>query len=81
MRVADSFEALVADMETAEVARVCHVNDIPFIGFRSAPDLAGGSGSSSARADLDRFFEVAAENSSELVMAFLETTRIRMRLR
>lgn len=71
--LSDSFEALVTDMETAAVAQVCHVNDIPFIGFRSASDLAGGSGSSSARAELDRFFEVAAENSSMLVMAFLES--------
>lgn len=69
--LAVSFEALVTDMETAAVAQVCHINDIPFIGFRSASDLAGGSGSSSARAELDRFFEVAAENSSELVKEFL----------
>ena len=71
--LSDTFGALITDMETAAVAQVCHVNDIPFIGFRSASDLAGGSGSSSARAELDQFFEVAAENSAELVTAFLES--------
>ncbi|MEE9554283.1 MAG: 5'-methylthioadenosine/S-adenosylhomocysteine nucleosidase [candidate division Zixibacteria bacterium] len=71
--LADSFDALVTDMETAAVAQVCYVNDIPFIGFRSASDLAGGSGSLSARAELDLFFEVAAENSSALVIIFLQS--------
>lgn len=69
--LADSFGGLVTDMETAAVAQVCHINNIPFIGFRSASDLAGGSGSLSARAELDRFFEVAAENSAMLVKEFL----------
>lgn len=68
----ERFGAMITDMETAAVAQVCYVNNIPFIGFRSASDLAGGSGSSSADAELERFFAVAAANSSKVVMRFLE---------
>ncbi len=71
--LAETFDALVTDMETAAVAQVCHVNAVPFIGFRSASDLAGGSGSSSAREELDLFFKVAAENSSKVMVEFLES--------
>ncbi len=68
----ETFNALITDMETAAVAQVCAVNDIPFIAFRSASDLAGGSGSESARAEMDEFFEIAAENSCMIVIRFLE---------
>ena len=53
------------------LAQVCCVNELPFIIFRSASDLAGGSGSQTAEAELDQFFEVAADNSSKVVTAFL----------
>lgn len=68
----ETYDALITDMETAAVAQVCAVNDIPFIAFRSASDLAGGSGSESARAEMDEFFEIAAENSCNIVIRFLE---------
>lgn len=67
-----TYNALITDMETAAVAQVCAVNDIPFIAFRSASDLAGGSGSESARKEMGEFFEIAAENSSMIVIRFLE---------
>ncbi len=67
-----SFHALITDMESAAVAQVCTVNDVPFIVFRSASDLAGGSGSESAKDELQGFFKVAADNSSTLVIKFLE---------
>ncbi len=69
--LSNSYNALVTDMESAAVAHVCTVNDIPFIIFRSASDLAGGSGSETARDELDQFFEIAAYNSSKVVMRFL----------
>lgn len=68
----ENFRALVTDMETAAVAQVCAANGVPFIAFRSASDLAGGSGSTTAEEELDRFFQVAAANSALLVMAFVE---------
>jgi adenosylhomocysteine nucleosidase len=72
--LSETFGALITDMESAAVAQVCEVNDKPFIIFRSASDLAGGSGSESAGKEMDQFREVAAENSSILVMKFLEET-------
>lgn len=66
------FEAMVTDMESAAVAHVCAVNGVPFIAFRSASDLAGGSGSETATEELDQFFRIAAANSSKVVMRFLE---------
>ena len=70
--LSDKFEALVVDMESSAVAQVCTVNSLPFIVFRSASDLAGGSGSETAHEEMAQFFEVAAENSAKVVMAFLE---------
>ena len=70
--LSQTFGAFITDMESAAVAQVCEVNYIPFIIFRSASDLAGGSGSESAGKEMDQFREVAAENSSILVMRFLE---------
>jgi adenosylhomocysteine nucleosidase len=65
------FQALVTDMESAAVAQVCTANDISFIIFRSASDLAGGSGSETAAVEIQQFFKVAADNSSKVVMQFL----------
>jgi len=70
--LASEFTANVVDMESAAVGQVCMVNDVPFIIFRSASDLAGGSGSETAREELEQFFEVAAFNSSALVIALLK---------
>ncbi len=70
--LSEQFQALIVDMETAAVAQVCTINEVPFIGFRSASDLAGGSGSSTARVEIDQFFKVAAVNSSKVLMKFLE---------
>ncbi len=61
----------IVDMESAAVAQVCTINNVPFLIFRSASDLAGGSGSETANAEVEEFFRVAAENSSEVVLHFL----------
>jgi len=63
---------MTTDMESSSVAQVCIANGIPFIVFRSASDLAGGSGSETAGAELESFFKVAADNSSKVVMEFLK---------
>lgn len=70
--LSDKFGALIVDMESAAIAQVCTVNGIPFIVFRSASDLAGGSGSETAQNELDEFFEIAAGNSSKVVIRFLK---------
>jgi len=69
--LSDEFGALVTDMESAAVAHACTVNGVPFIIFRSASDLAGGSGSETAEEELEEFFEVAADNSGQVVISFL----------
>jgi adenosylhomocysteine nucleosidase len=70
--LSEKFGALTTDMESTAVAQVCKANGIPFIIFRSASDLAGGSGSESAREEISQFFEVAADNSAQVVMSFLK---------
>jgi adenosylhomocysteine nucleosidase len=40
--VFSTFGAQVLDMETAAIATVAYANAVPFIGFRSLSDLAGG---------------------------------------
>lgn len=66
-----TFAALVTDMESAAVAQVASVNDIPFIIFRSASDLAGGSGTESASGEMDEFWKIAATNSATMLQRFL----------
>jgi adenosylhomocysteine nucleosidase len=65
----DTFQADALDMETAAVAHVAYVNRVPYIAFRSLSDLAGGGPGEN---ELPTFFQLAAENSAAVVMAFLE---------
>ncbi len=67
-----NFQALIVDCETAAVAQVCSVNDIPFIAIRSASDLAGGSRLESAWEEMKKFFMTSAKNSSVLVIELLK---------
>ncbi len=70
--LSEQFGALITDMETSAVAQVCAINGVPFVAFRSASDLAGGSGSETAGAELDEFFLIAADNSSGVVIRYLD---------
>ena len=72
----ENFGALTVDMESQAVVQVCLVNDIPCLIFRSASDLAGGSGSETARVEIEQFFKLAAENSSKVVMEYLQHVRV-----
>ncbi|HEV2557495.1 MAG TPA: 5'-methylthioadenosine/S-adenosylhomocysteine nucleosidase [Microvirga sp.] len=64
-----TFGARVLDMETAAVATVAYANGKPFIAFRSLSDLAGGG---PAENEIGTFFQLAADNSARVVIAFLE---------
>jgi adenosylhomocysteine nucleosidase len=67
----DAFHARVLDMESAAVAQVAYANGRPFIAFRSLSDLAGGDpGQNQAQV----FFQLAADNSAEVVRAFLRAS-------
>jgi adenosylhomocysteine nucleosidase len=59
----------VLDMESASSAMVAFANDIPFVAFRSLSDLAGGGPGEN---EIGVFFQVAADNSATVVIAFLE---------
>jgi adenosylhomocysteine nucleosidase len=65
----NTFQADALDMETAAVAHVAYVNDVPFIAFRSLSDLAGGGPGAN---EIGIFFQLASENSAKVVIAFLE---------
>jgi adenosylhomocysteine nucleosidase len=64
-----TFQADSLDMESAAVAHVAYVNSVPFIAFRSLSDLAGGGPGEN---EISTFFQLAADNSAAVVMAFLE---------
>lgn len=67
--VSTTFDADALDMETAAIAQVAYVHDVPFIAFRSLSDLAGGEeGPNQAQV----FYQLAANNSAAVVLAFLE---------
>ncbi len=70
--LSSTFSAKITDMESAAVAQVCTVNNLPFIVFRAASDLAGGSGSETAQTELQEFFKVAAANSATVLIAYLQ---------
>jgi adenosylhomocysteine nucleosidase len=67
--VFDTFGAQVLDMETAAVAMVAYANAVPFIGFRSLSDLAGGG---AAANEMETFMGLAAENAASVLVAFIE---------
>lgn len=64
----DVFGARVIDMESAAVAHVAYVNEVPFIAFRSLSDLAGGGEGAN---EMATFMSLAATNSALVVERFL----------
>ena len=64
----DTFTAQALDMETAAVAHVAYVNEVPYVAFRSLSDLAGGGPGEN---EVNTFFELASSNSAALVVEFL----------
>lgn len=63
------FGASAIAMETASIAHVCYSNNVPFLGFRSLSDLAGGGEHAN---EIRTFFQLAANNSASVLMEFLE---------
>ncbi len=68
----ENLDAEIVDMESAAVVQVAKINGVPVLVVRSCSDLAGGSGSSTARDEIQEFFEVAADNSAGFVLEFLK---------
>jgi adenosylhomocysteine nucleosidase len=69
----DTFKADCLAMETAAVAHVAYMNAVPFLGFRSLSDLAGGG---EGENQIETFFQLAANNSANVVMAFLDNYKV-----
>jgi adenosylhomocysteine nucleosidase len=65
----ETFKADALDMETSAVAHVAYVNHVPFLAFRSLSDLAGGGPGEN---EIGIFFQMAAENSAQVLEAFLQ---------
>jgi adenosylhomocysteine nucleosidase len=63
-----TFQADALDMESAAVAHVAYANGVPFIVFRSLSDLAGGGPGEN---EIATFFQLAADNSADVVLEFL----------
>ncbi|WP_099826508.1 5'-methylthioadenosine/S-adenosylhomocysteine nucleosidase [Oceaniglobus indicus] len=63
-----TFDAQVLDMESAAVAHVAYVNEVPFIAFRSLSDLAGGGEGAN---EMGTFMSIAASNSAQVMRAFV----------
>lgn len=66
----DNFQVDAVDMETAAVAQVAYTNQTPFLAFRSLSDLAGGG---PGQNEIVTFMQLAADNSSAALLAFLQT--------
>lgn len=66
----DTLQAEAVDMETAALGHVAYANRVPYIGFRSLSDLAGGDHTR----DVGAFFGsgLAEANASAVTLAFLE---------
>jgi adenosylhomocysteine nucleosidase len=63
-----TWQADALDMESSAVAHVATVNGIPFVIFRSLSDLAGGGPGEN---EIGTFFQLAADNSARVMLAFL----------
>jgi adenosylhomocysteine nucleosidase len=63
-----TFHASVLDMETAAVAQVAYANRMPFVGFRSLSDLAGGDAGEN---QMMTFMALASLNSAAVVCRFV----------
>lgn len=70
-KICDEFAPMTVDMETAAIAHVCHVNNIPFLAIRCVTDTAADSG-------IDNFEKNCAKASviaRDITVALLDEIR------
>ena len=65
--VRSMFHPLCADMESAAVAHVCHVNSIPFLSIRTITDSADHSAAVCFEANCRRASEISAQVAAALL--------------
>lgn len=63
----EKFAPLTADMETAAIAHVCHLNRIPFIAVRTVTDTAEQSGIDTSKQNCEKASAVAAQIVREML--------------
>ncbi len=61
------YKPLSVDMETASIAHVCYVNDIPFLSVRTMTDTAQYKGIE----NFEKNCEIASQKSAEIVLGIL----------
>ena len=64
----NSFDAIACEMEGASVAAVCELYNTPFVVVRAMSDKADGL----AKESFDNMADIAADNSSQIVLLILE---------
>ena len=64
---ADFPQVAAVEMEAAAIAQVCHAMQIPFVVVRAISDVADKE----SHLSFDEFLPLAAEKSSEMVLAML----------
>lgn len=64
-----NFDPLAVDMETAAIAHICHLFDVPFISVRTISDTAGSDGAGLFEQNLVRASNRAAQFTIELMSA------------
>ena len=72
-KINEQFEPLTVDMETASIAHVCYVNNIPFISVRSVTDTATHSGTG----HFEENCEKASRIAKDITVALLTELRNR----
>ncbi len=65
--IIDNFDAKSCEMEGGAIGHVCYVNDVPFAVLRAMSDGADDG----AKMDFPTFAKMAAENSTQVIKAFL----------
>ena len=64
----EQFEPLTVDMETASIAHVCYVNNIPFISIRCITDTATHSGTGYFEENCEKATSIAKDITVALLM-------------
>ncbi|WGE67066.1 5'-methylthioadenosine/S-adenosylhomocysteine nucleosidase [Actinobacillus equuli subsp. haemolyticus] len=69
-QIRENFPSVVAvEMEAAAIAQVCHAFEVPFVIVRAISDVADKE----SHLSFDEFLPLAAEKSSEIVLAMLNS--------
>jgi len=67
-KINEEFDPLTIDMETASIAHVCYVNNIPFISIRSITDTATHSGTGTFEENCEKAASIAKDITVALLM-------------